>query len=26
VVEELRKDVGLHRRVWELVKGEGESK
>ena len=23
IVEELRKDVGLHRRVWELVKGEG---
>jgi len=26
IVEELRKDVGLHRRVWELVKEKGESK
>ena len=26
VVEELRKDVGLHRKVWELVKEKGESK
>jgi len=26
VVEELRKDVGLHRRVWELVKEKGSNK
>ena len=26
IVEELRKDVGLHRRVWELVKGENRSR